>query len=114
MKKHILGLIVFCQMLIVFALSAKAQGTTHSSLSVAVVHSNASTIAQISFAGKQGHSGIVRVYNAQKQLVKEYHIELIASPYYSSIDISALAKNKAYTIELTTDEGIKESSLLSL
>jgi hypothetical protein len=114
MKKQLKPLMIFCQLLILCIFSFNVQAGNNAPFQIVIVHSNASTIAQVSVPNKQGHKGVVRVYNTQMQLVKEYNIELIASPYYSSIDISSLSKKQNYTIELTTDEGVVSSTTLSL
>lgn len=83
-------------------------------LSIQLTQKGASKIAQVSFGAMQGHQGILRIYNAQHKLVKTSSIELIGLPYYASIDISGMQSKESYLFEVTTDNGITETLILTI
>lgn len=110
----LLGFLV-CLVLIFSKQKVKAfQNTNTSSLSVQVVSDGPNKIAFVSFQGKQGHLGQLKIYNAQHVLLKTCSIELIALPYHASVDINPLTANQSYQFELTTDDGLTETITLSL
>jgi hypothetical protein len=83
-----------------------SQNTSNGNFSIQLVQKGASTIAQVSLNGKQGHSGELKIYNAQHVLLKTCGLELIPTPYYASVDVSTLQPNQNYTFELISDDGV--------
>ena len=69
-------------------------------------------ILRVSFNGNEGTDGTFKIYNASHKLVIESNFELIKSPYYASVDISALQPGK-YIMELTTTTAL-HSTILSV
>ncbi len=108
------SLLVLQILFVMFLTNGKSQTSVNTNLHVGIVHQGANTIAQISYAGKQGHQGSVHIYNSQHQLIKYFSVELIGLPYSASMDVSSLQAGHTYTIELTTDEGQIESININL
>lgn len=61
-------------------------------------------IVRISFNGNEGVDAEMNFYNAKNQLVHTANFELIKSPYYASVDVSAMAPGK-YSVVLSTQKG---------
>ena len=67
-------------------------------------------LLRVSFNANEGNDGTLKVYNAQNTLVTESNFELIKSPFYATVDLTALSSG-TYTLKLTTAQGEYVSTL---
>lgn len=91
-----------------------SQNTSNGNFSIQLVQKGANTIAQLSLNGRQGHTGVLRIYNSQHVLLRTCGLELIPTPYYAGVDISTLQPNQNYTFELISDDGATNILLIQL
>jgi len=67
-------------------------------------------LLRISFNGNEGTDGELKIYDEKNVLVTSSNFELIKSPFYATVDVTALSTG-TYLVVLITNSGSHKSNL---
>ncbi len=68
------------------------------------------SLLRVSFNGNEGNDGKLKIYDQSNNLLIQSNFELIKSPFYATVDISALLPG-IYPVSLNTKYGIHHLTL---
>jgi hypothetical protein len=67
-------------------------------------------LLRVSFNGNEGTDGELKIYDEKNVLVTSSNFELIKSPFYATVDVTALSTG-TYLVVLITNSGSHKSNL---
>ena len=67
-------------------------------------------LLRVSFNGNEGTDGELKIYDEKNVLVTSSNFELIKSPFYATVDVTALSTG-TYLVVLVTNSGSHKSNL---
>ena len=67
-------------------------------------------LLRVSFNGNEGTDGELKIYDEKNVLVTSSNFELIKSPFYATVDVTALSSG-TYMVILVTKSGSHKSNL---